>query len=310
MTPLVTDLTPPVATPGGPQPLQTVTRRWPTVLGAVVTVAMVGGLGYELFRHGLDGLTRATPTDPRFYICFVLYYMALPTGDFLIYRRLWGIPPSGLVALLKKRIANDVLINYTGEAYLYAWARERATLVAAPFGAIKDVSILSAIAGNAITLLMLAVAIPLGRDLLTPDQFRTALWSTVALVALSLPFLIFSRRVFSLPRRALWEVFGLQSARVVASSGFTALAWHFALPGVGVGMWMLLAAGRLLVSRLPMMSTTTKDLLFFTFATLLIGQDEALRQLLAFFVALTLVTNAALILAFGLYSLVTRRKPW
>ena len=161
-------------------------------------------------------------------------------------------------------------------------------------------------AGNAITLVMLVAALPLGRDLLAPDQFRTGLWSTALLVALSAPFLIFSRRVFSLPRRRLWEVFGFHCGRVVASSTFTALAWHFALPSVSVGMWLFLAAGRLLVSRLPFVPN--KELLFFTFATLLIGEQDALIRLLAFFAALTLVANGVLIVLFALASLAAGRK--
>lgn len=305
MTPLALDTAPPLV---GLEPLRAPPRRWPAVLGIVLTVAMVIGLAHALFDRGLAGLTRSVPADPRFWLCFALFYMALPVGDFLIFRRLWGIPMAGLVALTKKRIANDVIVNYTGEAYFYAWARARAKFVAAPFGAIKDVSILSAMAGNVITLAMLVVALPLGRGLLTPDQFHTGLWSTALLVAISAPFLIFSRRVFSLPRRQLWQVFALHCGRVIASSSFTALAWHYALPSVSLGMWLFLAAGRLLVSRLPFVPN--KELLFFTFATLLIGQHEVLIQLLAFFAALTLVANAVLIALFGLHGLVTRRKPW
>lgn len=307
MTPLVSDPAPP-APIAGLEPLRTPPRRWPAVLGVVLSVLMALGLARELFDRGLEGLTRSVPTDPLFYVCFAAFFMALPTGDYLIFRRLWGIPLAGLAALVKKRIANDLIVNYTGEAYFYSWARTRARFVAAPFGAIKDVSILSAMAGNAITLVMLAVALPLGRELLTAEQFRTGLWSTALLVALSAPFLIFSRRVFSLPRRQLWEVFGLHCGRAIASSTFTALAWHFALPAVSLGMWLFLAAGRLLVSRLPFLPN--KELAFFTFATLLIGQDEALIQLLAFFAALTLVTNGVLIVSFGLYGLVTKSKPW
>ncbi len=305
MTPLVSDIAPPLA---GLEPLRAPPRRWPAMLGVVLSVGMVIGLVHELFDRGLAGLTSSVPTDPRFWLCFALFYMALPVGDYLIFRRLWGIPIAGLVALTKKRIANDVIVNYTGEAYFYSWARSRAKFVAAPFGAIKDVSILSAMAGNVITLVMLAVALPLGRGLLTPEQFRTGLWSTALLIALSAPFLIFSRRVFSLPRRRLLEVFGLHCGRVITSSTFTALAWHFALPGVSVGMWLFLAAGRLLVSRLPFVPN--KELLFFTFATLLIGQHEALIQLLAFFAALTLVANGVLIAVFGLSGLATKRKLW
>ncbi len=72
----------------------------------------------------------------------------------------------------KKRISNDVVMGYSGEAYFYAWARQRAQLVAAPFGAVKDVSILSAIAGNAVTLAMIAIALPVGRNLIPHDMVR------------------------------------------------------------------------------------------------------------------------------------------
>ena len=128
------------------------------------------------------------------------------------------------------------------------------------------------------------------------------------LVALSAPFLIFSRRVFSLQRRALWEVFGIHCARLVAGSTLIALAWHYALPDVSIGMWLFLAAGRLLVSRLPFVPN--KDLLFANFAIILIGQDRALSDLVAFTAALMLVAHVAFIAAFGLHGAVTRRKPW
>lgn len=304
MSPLVPRPAVPVP-PDGLEPLRTPPRRWPVLLGAALTAAMLAGLAYELLGNGLAGLTRAVPADPRFYVCFLLFYLALPVGDYLIFGRLWGIPIAGLAALIKKRIANDLLVNYTGEAYFYSWARARARFVTAPFGAIKDVSILSAMAGNAITLVMLAAALPLGRELLTPEQFRTGLWSTALLAGLSAPFLIFSRRVFSLPRTQLWEVFGIHCGRVIASSSFTALAWAFALPGVPVGMWLFLAAGRLLVSRLPLVPN--KDLLFFTFATLLIGEQEALVQLLAFFAALTLATNGILVILFAVSAIIAKR---
>ncbi len=289
----------------GLEPLTTVGGRWPAMIGAVLTLAMIGGLLRELFGQGLAGLERSVPHDPRFYLCFAALYMSLPTGDYVIFRRLWRIPIGGLVALIKKRIANEVVFGYSGEAYFYAWARSRAKMVAAPFGAVKDVSILSAIAGNAITLAMIAIALPLGRELLTADQYRIVLGSAAITLALSLPFLIFSRRVFSLPRTSLWWVFGVHCLRLVAGSVLIALAWHFALPGVSVGMWLFLAAGRLLVSRLPLVPN--KDLLFANFAILLIGQDRTLSELIAFTAALTLLMHVVLIALFSVHAVVTRK---
>lgn len=288
----------------GLEPIRTIKRRWPTLLGAALSLLMVVGLGYELFDQGLAGLTRTAPGNSLFYLFFAAMYLLAPTLDYVIFRRLWHIPPSGMVALHRKRIANDVVLGYSGEAYFYAWARQRTKMVAAPFGAVKDVSILSAMAGNAITLLMLAMALPLASELLTPAQYKTGLVSAGIIIAMSVPFLLLSRRVFSLPRSDLWWVFGIHCLRLVGGSLLVALAWHFAMPGVSLGMWILLAAARMLVSRLPFVPN--KDLLFANFAIILIGQGAALSELLAFMAALTLLVHVVLIAGFALLGLVKK----
>jgi hypothetical protein len=271
-------------------------RRWPALLGGVLTLLMIAGLARELFGHGLTGLSRSVPGNPLFYVAFAALYMSLPTGDYLIFRRLWGIPISGLAALVKKRIANEVVLSYSGEAYFYAWARANAR-VEAPFGAVKDVSVLSAVAGNALTLIMMAISLPLGHALLPAGMPGTLALSAGVLVLTTAPFLLFGRKVFSLDRRTLWWVFGMHFARLVAGSVLIALAWASAMPDVPVAMWLFLAAGRLLVSRLPLVPN--KDLLFANFAIAVIGQDQALSDLVALTAALFLVTHVVLIAAFG-----------
>ena len=137
-TATVAPVLPPVIDIAGLEPLPSGRRRWPAIFGTLLTIAMIVGLGRQLLGAGLAGLGRSVPADPRFYLYFALLYMSLPIGDFAIFRRLWGIPlGGGLAALIKKRIANEVVLGYSGEAYFYAWARARATMVAAPFGAVK-----------------------------------------------------------------------------------------------------------------------------------------------------------------------------
>jgi hypothetical protein len=272
----------------------------------VVTIAMLVGLGRELFGSGLAGLGRTVPRNPLFYFAFAALYITPPLVDYVIFRRLWNIPLSGFVALIKKRIANDVVMGYSGEAYFYAWARARAHLVAAPFGAVKDVSILSAIAGNMITLAMIAIALPVVRGLIPGEMMRYVYGSLLVIVATSLPFFVFSKRVFSLTRETLWWVFSMQCLRIVAGAALLALAWHLALPGVSIGLWLFLTAGRLLFSRLPLLPN--KDLLFANFAILFIGHDHALSELIAFTAAAVLLVHAAFIVVFGLHGLVIRDK--
>lgn len=284
-------------------------RRWPAILSALLTAAMIVGLGHELFGSGLAGLRRAVPTMPLFYVCFGLLYLCSPAADLLIFRVLWRIPwVSGFVALNAKRITNDVVLGYSGEVYLYSWARARAGRMSAPFGAVKDVTILSAVAGNAATVLLCAAALPFGAAAIPPQSFRTVVASAALITTLSILVLLFSKRLFSLPPRDLRRVFAIHCLRIAVSSLLLAMCWHFALPSVPVGTWLILSAGRLLVSRLPLIPN--KDLLFANLAILLIGQDRALSEMIAFTSALTLLVHVGLIVVVLGGGLMTKVSAW
>lgn len=288
----------------GLEPIEKIRSRWPLVVGGLLTLLMIVALGRDLYTSGLAGLTRAVPTNPLFYVAFGLAYLSPPTFDYIIYRRLWQIPLGGMAALHKKRIANEVLVGYSGEAYFYAWARQRTQMVAAPFGAVKDVTILSAIAGNTMTLLMILL-VTVFPDRLPPVITGQMIAASAALMVLMcLPFLLFSRRVFSLSRPLLWWVFGMHFARLIVGSSLVIFAWHFAMPQVSMGIWVFFAAVRLLASRLPF--APNKEVVFASFALLLNGSGSSLTELMALFAALTLLCHIALIGAFSLHSLIRK----
>ncbi|MCW3837198.1 hypothetical protein ACFQ1E_14540 [Sphingomonas canadensis] len=303
--PLAQAALPDPAAIAGLEPIERIRRRWPLILGGALTLLMIAALARELFGSGLGALQRAVPVHPLFWLAFAAYYFAPPAFDYLIFRRLWRIPFSGLAALNKKRISNEVLLGYSGEAYFYAWARQRTQMVAAPFGAIKDVTILSAIAGNAMTLAMILVAAPFSEEL--PREIGPgAVYASAALVvAMSVPFLVFARRVFSLPRRMLWWVFGMHMARILFVNICLVATWRFALPGVEIGTWLFLCAMRLLSSRLPLVPN--KELLFASFAMLLLGQDAILSELTAVIAALTLLVHVVLMIGFSIRGLIKGR---
>ncbi len=104
----------------GLEPFDGIRRRWPTILGSVVSIAMVAMLAYELFDGGWIDLMQALPDNPAFYLIFLIMYAVPVFFDWAIFRRLWRIPTSAIGALVKKRIANDVVLGYSGEAYFYA----------------------------------------------------------------------------------------------------------------------------------------------------------------------------------------------
>jgi hypothetical protein len=292
----------------GLEPVKSLRSRWPMIIAGILSLAMIAGLARQLLGSGLDGLSRAAPNNALYYIAFVLLYVSPPLGDYIIFRRLWKIPLEGLGALIKKRIANEAVVGYSGDAYFYAWARTRAAMVAAPFGAVKDVTILSAIAGNIMTLAMTALALPFAFEAL-PQRYYTGLAIGIPIViAMCLPFLIFSRRVFTLDRKTLWWIFWIHSGRLSAGCLLIAFAWHFGLPGIGIGLWLVLSATRMLVSRLPFVN---KDLVFTTVTTaILAGQGASyndLANLIAFTTALTLVVHVGFAAIFAVQAVIKRQ---
>jgi hypothetical protein len=213
----------------------------------------------------------------------------------VIFRRLWRIPPAGIGALLRKRLSNDLLVGYSGELYFYTWARRRGDISGAPFGAIKDVAILSAIAGNVVTLILFALAYPvLGRANLG-IQPHVALLSVIVIVGPSLIALTFRGHLFSLPAAETRFVLAVHFVRLISVIALTILLWHFALPDLPLRWWMTLASLQILVSRLPLVPN--KDVVFAGICILLIGHDTRVVELTTQIASLVLIGHILVAIA-------------
>ena len=267
-------------------------RGWTWWLGTAITLAVLGAALTQLAQLDLARVAAIVPTSPLFWFVYAISYFAGPLGDYVIFRRLWQIPAAGFFALLRKLIGNELITGYVGDLYFYTWARQRTTMTSAPFGAVKDVAILSAMAANAVTLVLMVMAYPLlGTLHLGIDS--TAFFGSVALMlVISSSVLFFRKKLFSLPAADLWHVTIVQMVRVVATLVLTGLCWHLALPAESVELWVLLSAMRMLLSRLPFLPN--KDVVFAALAVFMIGQDAQVGALMAMMASLLLVTHLAL----------------
>jgi hypothetical protein len=253
--------------------------RLAQLFSALVSFAMLAAVVLEVRHLNFHDVIALIPHTPLFWTVFVAYYMVGPASEWIIYRRLWHIPVSGLAALLRKLVSNELLLGYLGEVQFYAWARGRLNMVTAPFGAIKDVTILSALTGNIATLIMLAGAWPLiASGALGMEASKTFLSLGVVLLT-SFVILLFRQKLFTLPRRELWIITGIHFARTLGFVGLSALLWHVVLPDVGIAMWLVLATLRMLVSRLPLIPN--KDVVFAGFAVFVLGRDHQIQNLMA-----------------------------
>lgn len=271
-------------------------RGWARLAGPAFSVALLAAILWRSRDIQASQLMSAIPRGTGFWGVLALLYLAGPCSEWVIFRRLWHIRAGGFLALLRKRISNDILLGYSGELYFYAWARQSGHVSNAPFGAIKDVAILSALAGNVVTLAMFALCLPI-LGTLDLGVGRPALVLSAAVILLpSIAAMVFRRRLFSLPRRELRIVLAVHFLRLLVVTGLTALLWHLALPDVAFGWWAALAALRLLVSRLPFIPN--KDLLFAGASVFLIGHDTRIVALMALtaglFLCLDLLIGGAL----------------
>mgnify|MGYP001056953993 FL=1 len=253
-------------------------KLWSTWLSRILSGAFLVAIVLQLGQIDAQQLHNALPQNLWFLPVLLALYFALPVADWIIFRRLWALPASGFFILLAKRIGNEVLISYSGEVYFYLWARKRSDLTAAPFGAIKDVNILSALAANLVALLLLALTYPFVSQLHLGAYTNTSVICAAAILLMSFVILLFSRRVFTLERTQLWWIFGIHILRLSAGVLLCALLWFIILPGPHFGFWLVLSMIRLLVGRLPFLPN--KEALFAVIAVFLVGQDSAVSTLI------------------------------
>lgn len=252
----------------------------------------------QLASFGLERLHAMLPTTPAFYLILAALYITLPFSEMIIFQRVWQAPATIFAPLLRKAVINDLIVNYGGELYLYRWARKHIRSGALPFGAVKDVSILSAAVGNVLTLATLAIAAPWLGGLL-PPKLIGPLWGSVAILsAVPLLLALFSRKVFSLSSDERRFVCWVHLARILASSLLMALLWSCVLPEVPATYWFALQSLRLLVSRLPLLPN--KDMLFASIAVTIVGQQSSITALLSLTAMATLALHLLIFAALSL----------
>lgn len=259
------------------------------LIGTGVSLALLGAVALEVRGLHWGAVEAMIPHTPLFWVVFVVGYLVPPVLEWVIYHRLWDLPVSGLAALMRKTVSNELLLGYLGEVQFYAWVRGRLNDVVAPFGAIKDTTILSALTGNLATLVML---VPVWH-LVAGGQMGIAISRVVmalgVVLVTSLAILLFRQKIFTLPRPLLVWIAGVHVVRIVAVVLVTALLWHTVLPGVAIGLWLVLATVRMLLSRLPLLPN--KDVVFAGLAVFLLGRDAAVADLMAMMAGIQLVAH-------------------
>ena len=264
-------------------------RNWQRWVSMLVSLALLGAILIQFNHLGTTRLAAVVPRTPIFWLGIVTYYLTLPASEWVIFRRLWRLPVGGFAVLLRKLVSNEVLFGYSGELSFYAWARRHSGLTNAPFGAIKDVSITSALAGNLFTLLMLALSWPFFHTLPTALNMHAMAASVGVVLVGAMLVGLFNRQLFSLPGREIGMMLGVHLTRLVITTTLSAVIWHSAMPEVALSLWIVLAALQLLVTRLPFIPN--KDLVFANVTLMVVGPHSDIGPLIALIATIILAMH-------------------
>lgn len=263
-------------------------------LGPLLGLAMLALLAVQVGEIGWDRVAAIWPSSPWFYLLFAAFYLSPVFAEVMIYRRLWNVSWSDWTMFARKRVMNEALLGYSGEAYSLLWARGRKNLRHPPFAAVKDVNLLSGLVGNIATFVLLAMTLHMADGARMAEAAAAssgrAIAVALAILGAVIAFVLFKPRLFSLPAGERWWITGVHVVRFGAGVLCIMALWAMALPGIAWGVWLALAAWRNFIQRLPFLPN--KDLLFVNLAILALGSaGREVAALLALTAALTVVAH-------------------
>jgi hypothetical protein len=223
-------------------------------------------LGFKLTQLGWEKIWHALPTSPLFYLIFLVAYFVLPLAETLIYRRSWKFDFwQGAAVFLKKQVYNQEVLDYSGEMYLYVWARQKVDYSDSQIlKTIKDNSIVSAICGYLVALTLPAICLSCGqlapmRQFAGHEHAWIAAMSAAAVLLLT-GALFLRKVIFSLPWSTVRATFVIHMTRILAYNTMLFAQWALMMPQEPYYVWFTLLTVQNIVGRLP--SLPGKDLIF------------------------------------------------
>lgn len=262
----------------------------------LLMVGMIVYVGVELSSMGWSSVAANLPENPVFYLLSMLMFVAVPVSELLIYRPHWTSDKVKLrplwFAFQRKQAMNDVLIGYSGEAFLTLWGQRNLPLpLKQVFSIIKDNTILSALSSSSVALILVVIFYAGDHlsflDQLNRDTLVTGiLFFGILLIAVPL-VLAFGRQIMAVSTGECARIIAIHVGRMITLQGLAVLQWSLILPDVSIVVWFTFVVARLILTRIPMMPN--KELVLLSFVISVAGHVEAPQAALA---AIFLVNTA------------------
>ncbi|MFK7845679.1 MAG: hypothetical protein AB8G77_10285 [Rhodothermales bacterium] len=265
----------------------------------LLLAAIIGYLIYQLADIGWAAVWNDIPTQPWFYIIFVGMYLGLPLAETLIYQLIWGLPAREVFPMMiKKRVFNKEVFNYSGEANLFLWAKKRLNLPGKEIlRDIKDNTVISSLTSMLIAFGLLSTFLFTGvlplEDIIGRLQTGWIIGGAFCLAMLIALAMRFRKSVIALPGRIVRRLFGIHVGRLIFVQVLQVLQWTVVMPDVGLTVWFTLLSAQIVANQIPFMPS--KELLVASAAPQLAGalqvSESALLSMLLVVAALDKLVN-------------------
>jgi hypothetical protein len=258
-------------------PLDTLSNRFPRLTALLkhrvfqrtvrllFIAGVLGWLVYQLSDIGWGEVWASRPRTPWFYLIWVVMYFQLPFVEGVVYRTLWRAPFRLLLPpIFRKRALNQDVMNYSGEAYFFVWARRNLGLSKSYLaGTLKDVAIVSSLASWTGAVLLVSVFLLAGEIVLTDLLGEPGPWVTGGVVLLVVGLVglgvYFRNTLFTLATRDVVKVYAVYLVRfIVFGYVLQMLQWWVVLPSAPLSVWATMLATMTIINRLPLIPA--KDL--------------------------------------------------
>jgi hypothetical protein len=231
-------------------------RRARHAVTLVILVVLIWSVASTGWREIFNGM----PTSPLFYLVLLLSYLVQPMGERAVYRALWGKDRHlSVLPFMQKRVYSSTILSYSGEAFLYVWARRHLALPERFIRhSIRDSNILSATAGLLVMFALLATLAAGGvwRLPALSGDYGWDSWGLACLPLLLALGLVFTRRrVTILSHAQILRVFMIHLARSLASHAVQLLLWIVAIPEAPFAAWLNFLVARMLVAHVTFVSS-------------------------------------------------------
>ncbi len=242
------------------------TKKRKQFIKRLFVLSIVGLILYQIHGIGWGEVLRSLPTQPLFYVLFVVLFFTLPVAEIIIYKQIWNFKAfEGFKAFITKKVYNEEVMGYSGEAYLFVWGRRQNNKSETDLlKDIRDNNIISAFTSYLVAILLIVALIMTGQ--IEPSQFigRVNLLYVAVGVILTAAAVYLLRRfkdyLFDLPLNKTLTIFSIYLGRFLIHHGLLIVQWAIVIPFTPLSVWFTFLAIIIVVNRIPFVPS--KDLIF------------------------------------------------